>query len=529
VTAASPAAGEGVRAVLSNRPFLLLWLAQASTQIGANMVLFGLTVIVVTATRSNAAVSALILTFLVPAVLFSAVAGVYVDRIDRRLILIVTNLVRAFAFIGVFLAGDHLLAILVLNVFISTVTVFFAPAEAAMIPALVPRKQLMAANGIFTLTLQGAFALGFALLGPFVVAIAGPQALILLVAALFFVAAGFCVTLPPNPPGSAAHGAAMGAVAETEKAVESTFAQLREGLAYIRAHPSIRWSLVYLGIAASLVGVLGVLGPDYAQTTLGLDPENWVIVVLPLGLGIVTGILFLNSYGRYMVRRRLIEVGLVLLGLLLAVLSIAGPFSRFLQQADAASGLVDLSGITSLLAVVVAVAFFTGAAYGVVAIPSQTQLQEDLPEDVRGRVFGVLFMLISVASFLPIIIVGPISDVVGTTTVLFTVALLIGASGIASIVARGPMRPAESMASAQPTGVRAALDPLGTAPHADPPVPHSKLARYADPYGLGPEPDVLEAAGPDPGDVPVERSRMARMGDPGAGGPAEDEDGGRRA
>ena len=71
--------------------------------------------------------------------------------------------------------------------------------------------------------------------------------------------------------------------------------------------------------------------------------------------------------------------------------------------------------MTSLLAVVVVIAFFAGIAYGLVAIPSQTQLQEDLPEDVRGRVFGVLGMLVSVASFLPIIIVGPISDLVGTT------------------------------------------------------------------------------------------------------------------
>ena len=44
-------------------------------------------------------------------------------------------------------------------------------------------------------------------------------------------------------------------------------------------------------------------------------------------------------------------------------------------------------------------------AYAFVAIPSQTQLQEDIPEDVRGRVFGVLGMLVSVASFLPIILV----------------------------------------------------------------------------------------------------------------------------
>ena len=77
--------------------------------------------------------------------------------------------------------------------------------------------------------------------------------------------------------------------------------------------------------------------------------------------------------------------------------------------------------MTSLLAVVVVIAFFAGIAYGLVAIPAQTQLQEDLPEDVRGRVFGVLNMLVSVASFLPIIIVGPISDLVGTTAVIFVV------------------------------------------------------------------------------------------------------------
>ena len=68
--------------VLRNRPFLLLWLAQAATQIGGNMVLYGLTVRLLGRPNSNSAVSVLILTFLVPAVLFSAVAGVYVDRLD---------------------------------------------------------------------------------------------------------------------------------------------------------------------------------------------------------------------------------------------------------------------------------------------------------------------------------------------------------------------------------------------------------------------------------------------------------------
>ena len=94
--------GEGALAVFRNPPFLRLWLSQAATQIGGNMVLFGLTVIV-SENNPNTAVSLLILSFLVPAVLFSAVAGVYVDRVDRRIMLIATNILRGFATIGLFL------------------------------------------------------------------------------------------------------------------------------------------------------------------------------------------------------------------------------------------------------------------------------------------------------------------------------------------------------------------------------------------------------------------------------------------
>jgi MFS family permease len=435
---------ESALAVFKNRPFLLLWIAQAATQIGGNMVIFGLTVIISKATGSVSAVSALILTFLVPAVLFSAVAGVFVDRLDRRLVLIVTNVLRGAAFVAVFLVGNNLILIYLLNIFISTVTVFFAPAEAAMIPKLLPKRQLLAANGIFTLTLNAAFALGFALLGPLVVKIAGAQALLILVAVLYFVAAAFCSTLPSYaPPTPARQAFGRKTVSETEQAVESIFSQLHEGLDYIRRHREIRWSLIYLGVAASLVGVLGVLGPAFAETTLGLQEEDFVVVVLPLGIGIVMGILLLNTYGKFLPRRRVIEGGMVALGFLILAMALSGRISSFLAATETATGLPDLSLLTSLLSVVVAVAFFAGIAYAFVAIPAQTQLQEDLPEDVRGRVFGVLNMLVSVASFLPILIVGPIADAIGTTLVLSFVAVAIVAAGLGSIFVRGSLKDSE--------------------------------------------------------------------------------------
>ena len=443
----------GALDVFRNRPFLLLWLSQAFTQIGGNMVFYGLTVIILESTSSNTAVSILILTFLGPAVLFSAIAGVYVDRLDKRMVLVVTNVLRFAAFVALFFVGDSLPAILVLNVVISTITVFFGPAEAAMIPQLVPRKQLIAANGVFTLTLNAAFAIGFALLGPIVVTLAGAPALILIVAACYLVAAGFCWTLPPSPPAMALVPGAM--AHDAEEAVGSTLAQLREGIAFIRSNPKIKWSLTYLGIAASLVGVLGVIGPNFARDALGLEPKDFVVIVLPLGFGIVMGILVLNNYGRHFRRRRLIEGGLVALGLLLAMLAAAGPISRLLQRAETATGLANLADFTSLLAIVVLVALLAGVAYAFVAIPSQTQLQEDIPEEVRGRVFGVLNMLVSIASFLPIIIVGPIADAVGTSWVVAGAAIVVLLVAVGSILRAPP-----SDETMSPGGLVDAVDPI---------------------------------------------------------------------
>ena len=226
----------------------------------------------------------------------------------------------------------------------------------------------------------------------------------------------------------------------------STFAQLREGIEFIRANRSIGWSLLYLGIAASLVGVLGVLGPQFAQDSLGLQPEDFAVVVLPLGFGIVTGILILNSFG-HLVPAPAAHRGRASWrsGSSSSLIVLAGPISRAIHRCRGRRpGIGSMSSLTSLLAVVVFIALLAGIAYAFVAIPAQTQLQEDIPEEGRGRVFGILNMLVSVSSFLPIIIVGPVSDVFGTTAVLLGVAIAISVSGILSIVVRGPLNPQEA-------------------------------------------------------------------------------------
>jgi MFS family permease len=469
VSSAATSPETGGIAVLRNRPFLLLWLAQLATQVGGNMVMLGLLVIITSSySGSKIAISVLLLCFLAPAIVFSAIAGVFVDRMDKRLVLVATNVLRGVAFVAVFFVTSNLLLLYLLMVVVSTLTTFFGPAEASMIPFVVPRSQLLAANGLFALTSNAAFALGFALFGPFVIAIAGPQTLILIVAALYFVAAVFCVILPtsltPEPPppplmpsalpfslpaalpSPVSKGASGHTVVVAGKAVKGTFGQLVEGITYIREHHHVGWSLSYMGVTGALIGILAVLGPDFAKTSLGLGDKGLVVIVLPLGLGIVTGVLGVNAYGHNFPRRRIIEAGLIVLGLLLALLSGLGSIWHFLNvQIAAATGfgsLQDVNQALSMLSVVVAIAFVAGMCYAVVAISAQTQLQEELPEEVRGRVFGILNMLVSVSSLLPIMVVGPAADFFGSSAVLLAVSLIVSAWGLTSTVRRGREQPA---------------------------------------------------------------------------------------
>jgi MFS family permease len=448
-TEAAPAELGQARAVLTNPRFLALFGAQLLTQIGGNVVLFALTVQVFNITGTTTSTSILLLTFLVPAVVFGAIAGVFVDRYDRRMILVVTNVARGLLFVPLVFVSDQLVLIYLVTAIVATLTTFFAPAEASMMPIVVPREQLLTANGLFVFGLQATFAIGFAVLGPLLQIAVGTQMVIVIVAIMYFLGAALCWTLPPAPVGGNRGRAA--AIDQAGLAIRTTIDQLKEGLLYIRHHSNIFWALTYFTITASLIGVLGVLGIAFVTQVLGLTTNDLVWVVLPLGIGLVVGILILNLYGQYISRRRTIEAGLCILAISLLVLGLVQEVSWI---RDASSR----SAIDPLLVLVMVLAFTAGLSYAFVAVPAQTALQEELPEEVRGRVFGVLNMLVSMASFLPIVIVGPVADVIGTSAVILMCAVVVAATGIASFffatsMGSGRARPPETYEPADPITV----------------------------------------------------------------------------
>lgn len=424
--------------VFRNRAFVYLWSAQTLSQLASNMVLAALMATVRRTTGSDTAVALLILTFLVPAVLFSTLGGVLVERSNAKVIMLATNVVRAagiiaFIFVAPTTADANVPLVFLINFGIATATAIFAPAELTSIPRIVDRRHLMAANSIFVLTINATFAIGFGFLGPLVLNVFGPIPVYIIVAAMFGAAALAILPLPDvRPEQSVARaGDAAG------RAISELFAQLREGVAFVRQHRVIAWSLAYLGISSSLIGVLGAIGPGFAVDILGLSPENFFFIMGPAGLGAVLGILFLNSYGRTIPKRLVIDVGLVSMGVTLVLLALIRPISVLVgPAAGAVEDVVPaIAPLISLIAIVVVIAIFAGLEYAFVAIPAQTALQEELPADVRGRIFGILNTLLSVASFLPVIAAPAVADILNLFFEGSGIPIVMGVLGVLTLLA----------------------------------------------------------------------------------------------
>ena len=416
---AIPAADRGV---LRNRAFLAIWSAQILSQVAANAVTSALIILVAEITHSNTSSSLLILLAVLPAVLFGIAGGVIVDRADKRLVLMITNALRAAAIVPLLLFGTSLTVVYTVSFLVAAVTIFFVPAESAMIPGIVRKRDLLVANSLFTFTFNGAFLVGFIILAPVVVSLYGYEILWTVIAMMFAIASLLCSTLPPSPPPTDKL---------SPRVAEMAVAQTRQGMAeafrYLRSTPLVTWALVYIALTYTLVAVAGALAPGFVREVLKVGERNVVILVAPAGIGVIFGLALLNIIGPRIGRSRAIGAGLIVTLTALLGLAAARPFAEISQRLSERVGAAGLGeAFPFFVATVAGTAFVFGIAYSFVTVPSMTLLQEELRDDIRGRVFGVLNMLISVFSLLPLVVVGPIADVWGVAPVFVVAAVIVG-------------------------------------------------------------------------------------------------------
>ncbi len=140
----------GVRDLLRIHDFRRIWGAQAISDIGDGLTNLTLFIVVLGLTGSTAAIALVAIALAVPMILVGPIAGVFVDRWDRRRVMLVSDLLRAAIVLGfiVAVAADQLWLLYLLAVAHATVGTFFTPARMALLPLVVPEEGLLAANSL---------------------------------------------------------------------------------------------------------------------------------------------------------------------------------------------------------------------------------------------------------------------------------------------------------------------------------------------------------------------------------------------
>ncbi|MDP2649720.1 MAG: MFS transporter [bacterium] len=404
-------------AVLGNKEFLYLWLAEIFSQIAFNMVNFILLLIVFKLSNSNAAVSGMVLSFTIPAILFGIVAGAYVDRWNKKKVLFFTNISRAILLILLAVFHANIVFIYFLSFSMAVVTQFFIPAETPVIPLVVPKSQLFQANALFGMGLYGSMMIAYAISGIFLISFGSTY--VFAVLALFFVVAAFFVSLIQNTKNGKGSR-------EVELQIEpklNVIAELKAALKLIAKTKQIYDSLFLLTLSQVIVLLLAAIGPGFAHQVLGIPVDDFPLTfIAPATFGMVVGAIIIGNFLHNRSRKKMANLGVFLGGLSIMLLPYGSRVASRSVVQTINSFLPNILTI-NILHIMILLAFILGIASALIFVPSNTLLQEETSDKFRGRVYGTLNSLVGISSILPIIIVGELADIFGVGHVLSGIGL----------------------------------------------------------------------------------------------------------
>ena len=426
---------DGYRSVLKNKNFLALWIAQIFSQL-ADRVIFVVFVAVIASkfiSTSTTPQSLLYVAFTIPAVLLTAVAGVFIDKWNKKHILIVTNIARGFLIALLPLFSKSLFGIYALAFIVSAITQFFVPAEASTIPTTVKKSQLLSANSLFTATMMGSIIFGFVLGDP-LINIFGLKEVYIAISSLFILSTISLLFLKYKPT-------------EAEKTQHKTFKEfmdeLKDGFAYIKSNPIVLNAMLKLSALFSIIVMLCILSISISQqilypNQLALGAQKFVYIVAFSGLGMVIGSLIVGKFFKKQKKLLTTFTGFTIIGVSLVFLTalklIPQDLHVIIPEGHIAGIYFEAVKFTLRMVYCYIFAALLGFGCAMSAIPVQTILHTQVPESMRGKVFGVQFTLLSTSSTLPIIIAAYAADLIGVIKILFLVGVPVALFGVWGIL-----------------------------------------------------------------------------------------------
>ena len=383
-------------ALLRNPPsFGLLALATLASGLGTWLAFVALTVDVYDRTHSATWVSALFIADFLPAIVIGITAGTLVDRMSRRRLMIVSDLVRVVVFLVLPFAGSAGM-IVALAAVAGFATGFFRPAVYAGLPNLVADEDLANANSVLQTIENAAWAVG-PLLGGVLVAATAPDAAYVINAITFLVSAALLTRIPGRLLRAAAAAAGHG-----------YWRDLADGFALIRGSRALltilaAWNVVMLATAGANVSEVVLAKEAFSSGDFGYG-----LLVGATGIGLAVGSLLAGSF---LETRALSAVyggaiGVIALGL------------------GAAAAAPNVWVAAACVA-------FVGAGNGAAVVCNALLVQRGAPDELRGRAFTVLMSSNYVVLGVGMLAAGPITDALGPREVWALAALL---SGVAALI-----------------------------------------------------------------------------------------------
>jgi MFS family permease len=403
-----------MRATLRQRNFALLWVGGLLSFIGDWMLLTALPYYVYQRTGSTLATAAMTVASILPSVLLSSVAGVFVDRWDRKRIMVVANLLQTVTVLFLLLVRDGALLWVVYGVALaqSALTSFMSPAENALLPQLVPHQHLLSANALNGLNNTIARLVGPPL-GGTLLALLGLEAVIVVDAISFVLAAILiaCITLPAHSNQTAAAPTDGTTVKRVGMEGQGVWREWRQGLAVVRNDRVIVTLMVVLGITTFGGTMFDPLYPPFAHDVLhaGAQGLGWVLTAQALG-GMLGGVL-IGYVGTVFSAARILAWGNMLVGALL---------------------LVQFN--IPVLPLTLTTAFLIGPEQVAAGAALQTLLQTRVADAYKGRVFGAIGTSNAVLSVLGAGMAGPLGVVVGVVPALNIAACLTISAGVVALL-----------------------------------------------------------------------------------------------
>ena len=401
--AKTPTEASGFKALLKNRPFLFLWTGQIVSQV-ADKVLLVMSIALLTTYHipvkyAASSSSYLMVASTIPAILFGAAAGIFVDRYPKKKIMVLADIIRGSLILLLPILPKEFIVLLLITFAISTVTQAFAPAEQSAIPLVVPSENLLTANALFTSTTMGSIIVGFAIGEPILTAVTNISktgSREVLVAALYFLAAG------------------LGQFVKIQETIDTSkytqrvnpWYELKVGFDYLRSNKLLLNAMMQLAVLFSTIAALPVLSIKLTAE-VGLKPEQFGFLVAPLGIGLVLGAGILGHFGNRLQQKSLPLIGFIGMSIVLAIFT----FVNNLLLGLFCAGILGL-----------------GAS--LIAVPMQTLIQERTPESMRGKVFGFQNNAVNIAVAIPLILAGPLTDRFGLQPVLWGMSLIVTVAGI---------------------------------------------------------------------------------------------------